>query len=80
MSKRRLINWRRWKRIKAKLEKLLALRLRHVKPQYVEDVRSRKQTIIDGTGLVHEVMRFLEKEYCYQGVSPVSLDSKRNET
>jgi len=44
--------------------KLLEIRLKSVKPQYVEDVRSRKQTIINGTGRVHGENRNLPQEYC----------------
>lgn len=45
--------------------KLLEIRLTSVKPQYVNDVRSRKQTIINGTGKVHGENRNLSQEYCF---------------
>lgn len=48
-----------------RLEKLLELRLRHVRKQYVDDVRRRKRTIINGTGTVHGAARDLPKEYSY---------------
>ncbi|MDD5629003.1 MAG: hypothetical protein PHU21_08060 [Elusimicrobia bacterium] len=48
-----------------KLQKLLALRLRHVRPKYVADVRSRKSAIIAGTGFVHGAKRDLPAEYGY---------------
>ncbi|MDE2292772.1 MAG: hypothetical protein KGL53_11880, partial [Elusimicrobia bacterium] len=51
----------------ARLEKLLALRLRHVRKAYVQDVRARKRTIILGTGVVHGVRRDLPAQYCYDG-------------
>lgn len=48
-----------------KLQKLLALRLVHVRPEYVADVMSRKNTLIDGVGTVHGGYRQLEKQYCF---------------
>jgi hypothetical protein len=48
-----------------RLRKLLALRLRHVRPKYVADVRSRKNAIISGTGTVHGSRRNLPVEYNY---------------
>lgn len=48
-----------------KLQKLLALRLRHVRAKYVADVRSRKRAIITGTGVVHGSRRDLPAEYGY---------------
>ena len=53
-----------------KLEELLRLRLRHVRPQYVKDVRSRKRTIINGTGIVHGEKRNLPAEYSYEPLTP----------
>lgn len=47
--------------------KLLEIRLKSVRPEYVEDVRSRKTTLINGTGRVHGSNRILETEYCYKG-------------
>jgi len=50
---------------KQRLYKILEIRLRHVNPKYVEDVKARKGTIIEGTGYVHGSHRQLESEYCY---------------
>lgn len=52
-----------------KLKSLLEIRLQRVRKQYVEDVRSRKMTIINGSGVVHQTKRNLEQEYCYNGQS-----------
>ncbi len=54
----------------ARLEKLLVLRLRHVRKKYVADVRSRKLAIIRGLGTVHGGARNLPAEYCYDGAWP----------
>ena len=54
----------------ARLEELLELRLRHVRKQYVADVRSRKLAIIRGTGSVHGEPRNLPGQYCYDGLWP----------
>lgn len=56
-----------------RLEKLLELRLRHVKPQYVNDVRTRKSSIIHGQGRVHGVEREYEKEFCFNKLRPFSF-------
>jgi hypothetical protein len=48
-----------------KAAKLLEIRLVSVRPQYVDDVRRRKSTIMNGTGLVHGANRNLSKEYCF---------------
>ncbi|MBX2988705.1 MAG: hypothetical protein KF802_12490 [Bdellovibrionaceae bacterium] len=45
---------------------LLNLRLRHVLPQWKEDVRLRKTAIIDGRGRVHGDDREFEREYCFE--------------
>lgn len=50
---------------KQRLYKILELRLRHVRPQYVEDVRRRKTALVEGHGYVHGSNRQLETEYCY---------------
>lgn len=50
---------------KARLKALLEIRLRRVRPEYVGDVRARKQSIIDGTGVVHQTNRNYEKEFCF---------------
>ena len=50
-----------------KLTKILDLRLRRVKTEFVADVRSRKTALINGAGVVRGANRQLEKEYCYQG-------------
>jgi hypothetical protein len=49
----------------SRLGKILELRLRHVNSQWVEDVKTRKKTIIDGMGTVHGSFRKLETEYCF---------------
>lgn len=54
-----------------RLIKILELRLRHVRPQYVEDVRSRKTAIIDGKGRVHGSDRDFEREYCFRRLTPM---------
>ncbi len=46
-----------------RLTELVRLRIRHVKPIYMEDVRSRKMAIINGQGLVHTAQRNLETQY-----------------
>ena len=54
----------------ARLEKLLELRLRHVRRRFVADVRSRKRAIIRGAGTVHGEARNLPVQYCYDGAWP----------
>lgn len=49
---------------KAKLIKLLELRLTAVKKIYVTDVRTRKLAIINGVGTVHGSKRDFAKEFC----------------
>ncbi len=44
---------------------LLEARLTTVRPQYVQDVRSRKSAIIYGTGTVHQTLRNFPREYCF---------------
>jgi hypothetical protein len=53
-----------------KLEKLLELRIRHVRKKYAADVRARKRAIILGTGTVHGQPRNFPSEYCYDGLWP----------
>ncbi|MCC6276599.1 MAG: hypothetical protein IT289_01645 [Oligoflexia bacterium] len=53
--------------IQDRLQKLLDLRLRHVRPEYIEDVRARKTAVINGSGVVHGSARLLQQEYCYPG-------------
>jgi hypothetical protein len=53
-----------------KLVQILDYRLREVRTAYVEDVRSRKMSMINGRGTVHGVYRNLDKEYCYNHLSP----------
>lgn len=53
-----------------KLEKMLVLRLRHVRKRFVADVRSRKRSIIGGKGVVHGERRDLPAQYCYDGAWP----------
>lgn len=45
--------------------KLIDIRAASSKPQYQDDVKSRKRTIVLGTGLVHGANRKLPQEYCY---------------
>jgi len=54
----------------ALLERLLDLRLRHVKAKYKADVRSRKLAVILGAGKVHGDARDLPAQYCYDGAWP----------
>lgn len=53
----------------ALLETVVNLRLWAVRPEYVNDVKSRKYTIINGTGKVHGENRNLETEFCYKGTT-----------
>jgi hypothetical protein len=53
-----------------RLEKMLELRLRHVRKKYREDVRARKLAVIHGTGKVHGENRDLPAQYCYDGAWP----------
>ena len=48
-----------------RLEKIVELRLRWVKPQFRNDVRNRKLSLVRGSGRVHGVNREFEKEYCF---------------
>ncbi len=48
-----------------RLNEILTLRLRHVRPEYVADVRDRKSALINGVGLVHGQNRNLDTEYCF---------------
>lgn len=52
-----------------RLNKLLDIKASRVLVQYIQDVRSRKQTIIDGHGIVHQESRNLEKEYGFSRLS-----------
>lgn len=54
-----------------KLAALLKSRLVQVKDQFKEDVKARKQSLIDGFGRVHSTDRNYEKEYCYTSLSPL---------
>jgi hypothetical protein len=47
------------------LKKLVELRLRHVRSEFVGDVRSRKDALIDGHGNVHDETRNFESQYCF---------------
>ncbi len=48
-----------------RLQKIVELRLRWVKPRFQNDVRLRKTSLINGTGVVHGVSRQYEKEFCF---------------
>ncbi len=52
-----------------KLSVLLKSRLVQVKDQFKEDVRARKQSLIDGKGRVHSTDRNYEREFCYTSQS-----------
>ena len=56
---------------------LLEARLTTVRPQYRNDVRARKTTIIKGQGVVHQRQRNLPREYCF---SPLDLVVKKTES
>ncbi len=47
-----------------KMKILLEHRLTLTRPQYVNDVRSRKTAILDGVGVVHQTNRDFPKEFC----------------
>jgi hypothetical protein len=49
-----------------KLKAILSLRLTHVKAQFRGDVKSRKLSIINGSGRVHGIRRNYAKEFCAQ--------------
>jgi hypothetical protein len=49
-----------------KLNALLTSRLVQVRSQYREDVKARKQGLINGKGRVHQTDRNFETEYCYK--------------
>jgi hypothetical protein len=55
----------------SRLNQLLTLRLATVIKKYVTDVKSRKQAIINGIGVVHSKSRNFEKEYCVELSTPV---------
>ena len=50
-----------------RLQKIVELRLRWVRPRFQNDVRLRKMSIINGSGVVHGVSRHYEKEFCFNG-------------
>ncbi len=58
-----------------KLGFLLESRLVQVRDQFREDVRSRKESLIQGSGIVHRIMRNYEQEYCYSGLQILHLES-----
>ena len=49
-----------------RLKKILEIRLKYVIPQYQDDVRARKTAIIDGQGIVHNVMRNFNKRILHR--------------
>jgi hypothetical protein len=55
----------------ARLRKILALRLPYVRRKYRSDVQSRKLSIINGTGKVHQRARDYKKEFCKDVMSPM---------
>lgn len=56
-----------------RLNELLTLRLRSVKPEWRADIRARKSAIIQGRGTVHGDARNLESEYCFQKEMPLTI-------
>ena len=48
----------------AQLTKILELRLKTVNAKFVNDVRTRKTSIINGSGTVHGISRNYMKEFC----------------
>lgn len=54
-----------------KLAELLRSRLVQVRAQFKEDVRARKQSLIDGKGKVHGSQRDYEKEFCFTAQSRI---------
>jgi hypothetical protein len=55
----------------AKLTKLVEIRVVSVLDKYKNDVRSRKMTIVNGSGTVHGAKRDLQKEYCFKSTEVV---------
>lgn len=55
-----------------KLRALLTSRLVQVRSEYREDVRSRKEGIINGRGRVHQTDRNFETEYCYKSIEVIN--------
>ncbi len=51
----------------SRLKKILDLRIRHVVPKFKNDVVARKTSIINGRGIVHQLNRDYQREYCYDG-------------
>lgn len=56
--------------VTARLEKILELRLRHVRSRYRTDVLLRKRAILRGKGTVHGSPRDLPAQYCYDPLKP----------
>lgn len=54
-----------------KLNAILTERLKYVKAAYVADVRSRKQSLINGNGTVHGTRRDYGREYCAVFAAPM---------
>ncbi len=48
-----------------KLLQMVDIRAASSKPEYQDDVKRRKKTIVNGTGFVHGENRNLPQEYCY---------------
>jgi hypothetical protein len=57
--------------VPAKLKALVDIRLLDTKPEWRADVKSRKYTLIDGTGVVHGKSLNLPKSHCYGSADPV---------
>jgi len=56
------------------LKELVELRLRHVRAEFVDDVRSRKNALIDGQGDVHGENRNFENQYCFNRMTHYPLN------
>lgn len=60
-----------------KLEQILAMRLKFVRKKYAADVKARKQSLINGGGVVHGHRRDYSLEYCAEmnsSLTPISSE------
>lgn len=55
--------------------RLVDIRAASSLPQYQEDVKSRKKTIVRGTGFVHGANRNLPQEYCYSPLKTYPIEA-----
>lgn len=56
--------------------KLIDIRAASSKPQYQDDVKRRKRTIVLGTGKVHGANRNMPQEYCYDPLVAYPLETE----